>query len=238
MSESRANVEPVYFDPKDRPLRRDVARLGALLGKLLRELAPAGVFETVEAARLASRRRRKGDATAGDELRSILGQLSPELALEVVRAFSAYFGVVNMAEQVHRLRRRVDYLRSGEAQPGGLRAVADELVRRGTTAEEVAEALASLVVEPVFTAHPTESVRRTLLKKDQRLARALVERFQEEVLDPDSLERIDERIALEIASAWQTEEQLPGTLRNIGRREPRSTPTNSRSNRSESRTQS
>jgi len=203
-------VEPVYFDPKDRPLRRDVARLGALLGELLRELAPAGVFETVEAARLTARRRRKGDAAAGDELRSILGQLSPVLALEVVRAFSAYFGVVNMAEQVHRLRRRVDYLRSGEAQPGGLRAVAGELVRRGTTAEEVAEALASLVVEPVFTAHPTESVRRTLLKKDQRLARALVERFQEEVLDADALERIDERIALEIASAWQTEEQLPG----------------------------
>ena len=98
MSECRANVEPVHFDPKDRPLRRDVARLGALLGKLLRELAPAGVFETVEAARLASRRRRKGDAAAGDELWSVLGQLSPELALEVVRAFSAYFGVVNMAE--------------------------------------------------------------------------------------------------------------------------------------------
>ncbi len=125
MSESRANVEPVHFDPKDRPLRRDVARLGALLGELLRELAPAGVFETVEAARLASRRRRKGDAAAGDELRSVLGKLSPELTLEVVRAFSAYFGIVNIAEQVHRLRRRVDYLRSGEAQPGSLRAVAD-----------------------------------------------------------------------------------------------------------------
>ena len=52
--------QSVRFDSKDRPLRRDVGRLGALLGRILRELAPPGVYETVEAARLASRRRRKG----------------------------------------------------------------------------------------------------------------------------------------------------------------------------------
>jgi phosphoenolpyruvate carboxylase len=115
-----------------------------------------------------------------------------------------------MAEQVHRLRRRVDYLRADTPQPGSLRAAAGELARRGTTAEEARTALASIVVEPVFTAHPTEPVRRTLLKKDQRLARALVERFLEESLDPTALKTIDDRIALEIASAWQTEEQLPG----------------------------
>ncbi len=204
------SAQPVRFAPKDRPLRRDVGRLGALLGDLLRELAPAGVFETVEAARLASRRRRRGEPDAGAELSSILRSLSPALALEVVRAFSAYFGVVNMAEQVHRLRRRIDYLREGAAQPGSLHAVALELARRGTTVEQVAGALSSILVEPVFTAHPTEPVRRTLLKKDQRLARALVERFQEEALDPLALAKVDERVALEMASAWQTEEQLPG----------------------------
>ena len=200
----------VRFPVKDRPLRRDVGRLGALLGRLLSELAPPGVFELVESARLASRRRRKGDATAGAELERTLQALSPACALEVVRAFSAYFGVVNMAEQVHRLRRRIDYSREGAAQPGSLRATALELARRGTTPEEVAVALRSLVVEPVFTAHPTESVRRTLLKKDQRLARALVARFQEATLDPVALGTLDRAITLEIASAWQTEEQLPG----------------------------
>jgi len=201
--------EEVHFDPKDRPLRRDVGWLGALLGELLRELAPAGVFETVEAARLAARRRRRLDPEAGAELDELLDDLEPGHALEVVRGFSAYFGVVNTAEQVHRLRRGIDYLRSDGAQPGSLRAAACELVRRGTTAEEVASALSSLVVEPVFTAHPTESVRRTLLRKDQRLARALVERFQGEALDPVARAKIDERIAIEIAAAWQTEEQLP-----------------------------
>jgi len=209
MAERATNPEPVRFPPKDRPLRRDVGRLGALLGELLRELAPPGVFETVEAARLAARRRRRGEPGAGRELARLLGAASPAEALEVVRAFSAYFGVVNIAEQVHRLRRRIDYLKRGVPQPGSLRAAALELARRGTTPEEVAAALRDLVVEPVFTAHPTEASRRTLLKKDQRLARVLVARFQAEALDPVALATLDEAAALEIASAWQTEEQLP-----------------------------
>ncbi len=207
-SETRAGA--IHFAPEDRPLRAEVGRLGALLGELLRELAPDGVFETVEAARLAARRRRKGEAVAGAELAAILRDLPAPRALEVVRAFSAYFGAVNMAEQVHRLRRRIDYLSADTPQRGGLRAAALELRRRGTTAEEVEAALATIVVEPVFTAHPTEPVRRTLLKKDQRLASALVQRFREETLDPGALATLDERIALEMASAWQTEEQLPG----------------------------
>ena len=204
------NAEPVYFAPKDRPLRRDVGQLGALLGELLRELAPSGVFETVEAARLAARRRRRGDLEAGADLEQRLAALAPDRALEVVRAYSAYFDVVNVAEQVHRMRRGVDYLRAGEPQPGSLRAAALTLARRGTTPAEVEEALTKLVVEPVFTAHPTEPVRRTLLKKSQRLAQALVERIHEDSLDPVARRTLEERIALEIASAWQTEEQLPG----------------------------
>ena len=210
MTQRPSSAQSIRFTEKDRPLRRDVARLGARLGELLRELAPEGVYETVEAARLAARRRRKGEARGDGELTALLAPLAddPARALALVRAFSAYFGVVNMAEQVHRLRRRIDYLREGTPQPGSLRAAARALAERGTTAAEVAEALEQLVVEPVFTAHPTEAVRRTLLKKDQRLARALVERFQADALDPVALATLDERITLEIASAWQTEEQL------------------------------
>ncbi|MEM7310322.1 MAG: phosphoenolpyruvate carboxylase [Planctomycetota bacterium] len=200
----------IRFAPKDRPLRRDVGRLGALLGELLRELAGPGVYESVERARLAARRRRRGVPGAEEELSEQLAALSPAQALDVVRAFGAYFGAVNMAEQVHRLRRGIDYLQEGAAQPGSLRAVAQELARRGTPADEVAAALAEVVVEPVFTAHPTEAVRRTLLKKEQRLGRALVERFHEDVLDPVARAKLDDRIALELAAAWQTAEQLPG----------------------------
>ena len=210
MNESRSTAGAIRFELKDRPLRRDVGRLGALLGNTLRELAPPGVYETVEAARLSARKRRKGDPDAEAALASRLAKLSHTEALEVVRAFSAYFGVVNMAEQVHRLRRRIDYLRAGDSQPGSLRAVCRDLVGRGRTMEEVVRALSSIVVEPVFTAHPTEPVRRTLLKKDQRLARTLVEQFQAELLDPVARQKLEERVTLEVSSAWQTEEQLPG----------------------------
>ena len=210
MAESRSRSEPVHFAPKDRPLRADVGWLGALLGELLRELAPAGIYETVEAARVAARHRRKGDAEAGVELAAILDELSVERALELVRAFGAYFGVVNTAEQVHRMRRRIDYRRAGQTQPASLRAAVEELKRRGTTLGEVRAALDMVVVEPVFTAHPTETRRRTMLKKEQRLALHLVERFLKDALDPGTLARIEDEIALEIASAWQTEEQLPG----------------------------
>ena len=124
-------AEPIRFPPKDQPLRRDVGRLGNLLGELLRELAPAGVYETVERARLAARRRRRGVRGAADELHALLEALAPARALEVVRAFSAYFGVVNTAEQVHRMRRAIDYRRSGALQPGSFAASARELADGG-----------------------------------------------------------------------------------------------------------
>lgn len=198
------------FQPKDRPLRRDVGFVGALLGDLLRDLEGDGLFEAVEGARLAARRRRKGEPGSEGALAGRLEGLSAERALELVRAFSAYFGAVNMAEQVHRLRRRIAYRREGRHQPGGLRAALQALKEEGHGAEEVARALGRIRVEPVFTAHPTEAVRRTLLKKDQRLARLLVDRFSMADWTPEDVASNVERIALELASGWQTEEQLAG----------------------------
>lgn len=195
---------------KDLPLRDDVSWLGALLGQTLQELAPDGMFEAVEAIRVDARARRSGEAGAGDRLAGRLASLSPAEAHGIVRAFSAYFGVVNTAEQVHRLRRRIDYLREGVTQSGSLRAAAVALRASGATAHDARRALEAVRFEPVFTAHPTEAVRRTLLKKEQRLARSLVARFPKDRLDPISLATLEDKVALEIASAWQTEEQLPG----------------------------
>ncbi|MEC8494194.1 MAG: phosphoenolpyruvate carboxylase, partial [Planctomycetota bacterium] len=196
------------FQPKDRPLRRDVGFLGALLGDLLSELEGEGLYEAVEGARLAARRRRKGEPGSEDELARQLAGLTAERARELVRAISAYLGAVNMAEQVHRLRRRIAYRREGRSQPGGLRAALEALKAEGHGAADVARALARIRVEPVFTAHPTEAVRRTLLKKDQRLARLLVDRFSTGDWTPEDVASNVERIGLELASGWQTEEQL------------------------------
>ena len=179
----------VYFESKDLPLRRDVGWLGQLLGRLLQELGDEGLYPAVEGARQLARRRRRGSAEAEAELTALLDGLDEELGHEVVRAFSAYFGLVNMAERVHRIRRRVDRLREGDRQPGGVRDVLVRLAAEGVSGEEVEEALEDLLVEPVFTAHPTEAVRRTILRKEQRIARVLVERGEL----GDAHERADER---------------------------------------------
>ncbi len=117
-----------------RQRRREM--LGALLGELLRELAPEGLYETVEAARIAARHRRKGNVEAGAELASLLQELPFERSHEVVLAFSADFGVVKTAEQVHRMRRRIDYHRARETEPPSPRASFAELHRRCSSLEE------------------------------------------------------------------------------------------------------
>ena len=95
--------KPVHFPPKDIPLRNDVRTLGAILGEVLKEQGTDDLYEKVESTRLISRRRREGDSTAGDRLRDQLGTLDAPTACELVRAFSSYFGLVNIAERVHRV---------------------------------------------------------------------------------------------------------------------------------------
>ena len=198
----------VFFEPKDLPLRRDVGWLGQLLGRLLQELGDEALFPAVEGARLLARRRRRGSEEAEGQLIKLLDGLDDDMSHEVVRAFSAYFGLVNMAERVHRIRRRVDRLRNGEPQPGGVRAVLRSLAAAGVEAEEVEQALEGLLVEPVFTAHPTEAVRRTILRKEQRIARVLVERFHQGTMTPEEIATARQQVELDIATAWQTDEQL------------------------------
>jgi phosphoenolpyruvate carboxylase len=196
------------FPEKDQALRQDVSTLGAMLGEVLKEQGPELLFEAVERVRSESRARRAGDESAEAKLKESLKELPIDLSLELVRAFSAYFFLVNMAERVHRIRRRVDYLRRERPQPGSWRSVLQHLKDAGFSFEDIRECLSKLQVVPVYTAHPTEAIRRTLLVKEQRIARALVER-----MDPDSLlveDRLSTlaRIKGEVIAAWQTEENL------------------------------
>jgi phosphoenolpyruvate carboxylase len=174
----------VQFAPKDAQLRDDVRTLGALVGDVLREQCGEGFFQLVERARQAS------IAGADDDLHALIENLPPRDAETLVRAFSTYFEVVNLAERIHRIRRRRDYLRSAsDPQEGSLQATAGQLAAAGITGPQVATLLQRLRVEPVFTAHPTEATRRTLLEKEQVIGRLLVER-----LDP-SLTPDEERAA-------------------------------------------
>jgi phosphoenolpyruvate carboxylase len=191
------------FAPQDQPLREDVRELGALVGDMLAEQGGGAFFDRVEEIRTAAIRRRVSGAPV-DALATILAGSDPAMAGMLARAFATWFQMVNIAERVHRIRRRRDYQRSGAApQPESLADVLETLKARGVGADELQACIARLDVEPVFTAHPTEAVRRSLLEKEQAIVRALVDRF-----DTSRTQReraVDhERLRMALTAGWQT----------------------------------
>ncbi len=198
----------IEFRDKDAPLRDDVSALGGLVGEVIREQGGVDLYQAVEAARIAAIRRREVPGAAG-ELGTALRQLDPTQVELLVRSFSTYFQVVNLAEKIHRIRRRRDYLRAGILpQPGSLEDAFGRLRSAGLGIDGVGELLGRLEIEPVFTAHPTEATRRAILEKHQAIARRLVERMDPWLTPPE--ERVAlEVIRAEVTSAWQTEEHPP-----------------------------
>ncbi|MFZ5850094.1 MAG: phosphoenolpyruvate carboxylase [Actinomycetota bacterium] len=176
-------------------LRADIRRLGALLGESLVRQEGQDLFDLVERVRALTRE--DGAAAA-----ALLGSVDVPTAIRLVRAFSAYFHLANITEQVHRARE----LGRVRAAKGGWLAQAVEQVRAAhLTPEELAGLVGHLGVRPVFTAHPTEAARRSILTKLRQLADLLEE--------PDSPRR-DRRVAELVDLLWQTDE-----LR-VGRPEP------------------
>ena len=196
------------FLPHDGPLREDVHRLGAMVGRMLAEQGGESFFQRVEQVRTASIRRRR-EGRAADDLAESLAGLDAEEAEALARAFAAYFQAVNTAERVHRIRRRRDYQReSGTAQPESLLDVLQRLKEQGVGADELLQWLYKLKVEPVFTAHPTEAIRRSLLEKEQAIVRALVDNF-DPTRTPQERKEDDDRIFMALSSGWQTAEASP-----------------------------
>jgi len=204
--------QEIGFTEQDAALRDDVRTLGTLVGDVIREQGGEGLFQRVEAARVAAIRRREGAVAAEAELQAAVGGLRPRDAAELVHGFATYFEVVNLAERIHRIRRRRDYLRAsgtdGGAAPqeGGLEDTLRRLAARGLGPTEVGRLLERLVFETVFTAHPTEATRRTLLEKQQTIGRLLVRRLDPS-LTPDEERAALGRIREESTIAWQTEAQ-------------------------------
>jgi phosphoenolpyruvate carboxylase len=196
----------IFFPLKDAALRDDVHTLGGLVGDVLRDQGGPALFDAVEGDRQASIGRRLGEAEDTIELVVRTRGRPPAEAREVIRAFGAWFQVVNMAEKVHRVRRRRQYMHdSSTPQPGGLGDCFQKLRLRGYTLEQVVALLAQVSIEPVFTAHPTESTRRTLLRQQQRIARLLLGRLDPSLTPPEQ-RAITERVRTELTTAWQTAE--------------------------------
>jgi len=198
---------------KEHPLRRDVRSLGILLGRVLVEQAGEPRFKIVEQLRrlLITSRGNSADsqlATAGmQEAQGIVQQLAIEDAYRVTKAFAIYFELTNLAETNHRKRRR----RAGKFYPeqpplaGSFRGTLGRMRDAGMDAHQALQALGQVKVVPVFTAHPTEVARRTVLLKRRHIARQL------ELLDTLPLPAtealaLEKAIASEITSLWQTDE--------------------------------
>lgn len=202
-----ASRDPEFL-PHDGPLREDVHRLGAMVGRMLAEQGGESFFQRVEQVRTASIRRRR-ESRAVDDLAESLAGLDAGEAEALARAFATYFQAVNTAERVHRIRRRRDYQREGGApQPESLLDVLQRLKEQGVDADELLQWLYKLKVEPVFTAHPTEAIRRSLLEKEQAIVRALVDNF-DPTRTPQERKEDDDRIFMALSSGWQTAEASP-----------------------------
>jgi len=198
---------------KEHPLRRDVRSLGILLGRVLVEQAGEPLFKVVEQLRrlLIQSRGSSADSqldSAGmREARGIVEQLAIQDAYRVTKAFAIYFELTNLAETNHRKRRR----RAGKFYPeqpplaGSFRGTLARMRDAGMTADQALQALRQVKVVPVFTAHPTEVARRTVLLKRRHIARQL-ELLDSLPLPPAEALALENAIATEITALWQTDE--------------------------------
>jgi len=198
--------QDITFEDKDQALRDDVRTLGAMLGDLIREQSGDELYDFVENARLRAIRRREGNERPGEELAELVGGLEAKEALQVIRSFSTYFQMVNTAEKVHRIRRRREYLRDVvHFQPGGLEDTFIKLKASGLDASGLKDLLDSLSIEPIFTAHPTEPTRRTILRKEQKIVKHLIDMLNP-TMTPQETNAALQNIRLLATTGWQTDE--------------------------------
>lgn len=188
------------------PLHADVRLLGELLGATLREQEGVALFETVERVRALAKDARAGKGSREELTRTLRGLSVPE-ALTVARAFAHFLGLANIAEQHHRIRRRRDYQRAPDEGPqrGSLAESFPRLLAAGVPPEALREAVESLRIELVITAHPTEVVRRTVRRTQRRIAELLAERDRTD-LTPGEREELTRALAAEVTSLWLTNE--------------------------------
>src|SRR5499427_2130 len=202
-------------DRKEAPLRRDVRSLGRLLGEVLKEQVGVEFFNTVEELRLLLIEHREASARPAAATKNVLMDRAQQIvsglniidAHRMAKAFAIYFELTNLAETNHRKRRRRAAQVSPErqAQPGTFLGTLRRMRAAGITAPQVLQWLRKVEVMVVFTAHPTEVARRTVLFKRQRIAEEL-EQLDRLPLPLKDAEKRERAIAAEIAGLWQTDE--------------------------------
>ncbi len=186
-----------------RTVREDVRELGELLGEVIAARESAAAFETVETLREAAIAARRGDGDR-EALTDALASSSPEANAVIARAFTTYFELVNLAEE----RERVRELRHGSDEgtlPESAAATVETLTERGADAETVQAVLDDVLIQPTFTAHPTEARRKTVKAKLRRIADTIAA-LDERRLTERERERRWSALESEVTTLWDTEQ--------------------------------
>jgi len=190
------------MDLHSRDVKQDVRELGALLGDVLAEQTSRDAFETVEDIRTAAIDYRKGDRDSRTELDGRLDGLSPGDESVVARAFTTYFELINLAEERERARVVRESSQRGELEDG-LVATVETLLEADADAETVQQVLDDVLIEPTFTAHPTEARRKTVKAKLRSIASRLEELDERRLTDREH-DQLWRKVDAEVTSLWQT----------------------------------
>jgi phosphoenolpyruvate carboxylase len=187
---------------KDQPLIDDIRLLGRILGDVIREQDGAGAFDLVEQIRqLSVAFRRHDDEGADRALKTLLKRLSGDQTVSVIRAFTYFSHLANLAEDRHHIRRRTVRERAGDLQEGSLALTLQRLQEAGISNERVAQTLAHSHISPVLTAHPTEVQRKSILDAERAIAQLLSER---DTLVPRELVHNESLLRARVIQLWQT----------------------------------
>jgi len=201
---------------KDLPLIQDIRLLGRILGDVIREQEGVAAFELIEQVRkLSVAFRRDADHEADKALKKLLKGLSADQTVSVIRAFTYFSHLANLAEDRHHIRRRTIRERAGDTQEGSIEVALSRLRWAGIAPGTVAQALAGSYVAPVLTAHPTEVQRKSILDAERDIAQLLTarddiaERAQlynaaRDALTPRELAANEAQLRARVAQLWQT----------------------------------
>jgi phosphoenolpyruvate carboxylase len=196
----------------ERPLVEDIRLLGRILGDVIREQEGVDAYELVERIRkLSVAFRRDADHEADKALKSLLKSLSGEQTVSVIRAFTYFSHLANLAEDRHHIRRRAIHERAGDTQEGSIEVALARLRWAGIGAKTVSQTLAQSYLSPVLTAHPTEVQRKSILDAERGIANLLAERddikaraLPKDALAPRELAANESQIRARVLQLWQT----------------------------------
>ncbi|MED3563368.1 phosphoenolpyruvate carboxylase [Bacillus xiapuensis] len=190
------------------PLRRDVKLLGQMLGEILINHGGAELFDKVEKIRnMCKSLRTQYEEETYAALKKEISTLSNPMRVQVVRAFSMYFHLINAAEQNHRIRRRRQYQLQAEknVQPASIESAILSLKENHISEEVIQDVLKTLSLELVITAHPTEATKRSILEIQQRIA-VILEKLDHPLLTKREKNKLEESLFNEVTILWQTDE--------------------------------